>query len=162
MLNNNPEKALEVYGGQMDSNGNFPQDGSGCDNYARGYAIYVTNGKTVDYLDACYDGGGLTKKGNDFSSSKEQAQFGYDKLMKEGRPFVMHLNSPTTGSGRGHWVTVVGVKDTANRETVETGDFIALDPYSGTMRPLSDDPAYCTGDNNRCSCERGYQVLTYE
>ncbi len=162
ILKNDPEKAFDVYGGQLDSNGNYPKDKSGCDNYARGYAIYVTNGKTVDYADVCFSGGGLTEKSSNLNSSKEQAQFGYDKLMKEGRPAVFHLNSPTGGSGKGHWVTVVGVKDTANRETVEIGDFIALDPSTGTMRPLSDDPAYCTGDKNRCSCDNGYQVITYE
>ena len=156
------DQIAKIFGSQLDSKGTagYGYDGSGCDDYARGYCLFIQTGKVPSKASVGYGGLGLTSKQVSARNRKEQAQIAYD-LLKEGKPSVIHINSPSTGSGRGHWVTVVGVKKGVNRDNVRINDLLILDPVTGTVRSTTEDKEYLRTDTGRCSCEPGYHINYY-
>ena len=59
----------------------------------------------------------------------------YDNLAK-GKPSVFKVQSKSNPDGQ-HYVTVIGVKATADRNNLQVDDFWILDPASGIQGPLS-------------------------
>ena len=159
MLKFNENDISKIFGSQLDSKGSsrYGYDSSGCDDYARGYCLYIQTGKVPSKASVGVGGNGLASKQISAGNRKEQAQIAYD-LLQKGKPSVIHLNSPSTGSGRGHWVTVVGVRKGVNRDSVKVGDLIILDPVTGTVRSTTEDKEYLRNDTGRCSCEPGYHI----
>ena len=160
----NGQDITDIFGSQLDSGGSagYGYDSSGCDDYARGYCIYLQTGKipskaSVSVSDYNH---GLSSKQISAGSRKEQVQLAYD-LLQEGKPSVIHLNSPSTGSGRGHWVTVVGCRKGTTRDSVKIDDLIILDPVTGTVRSTTEDKEYLRTDTGRCSCDPGFHINFY-
>ena len=54
--------------------------------------------------------------------------------LKNGKPSLLHYYY---GSGGQHWVTIIGVRSGANVNNLQAGDFIVIDPATGTERYLS-------------------------
>ena len=166
LLNFNEDEISSVFGSQLDNNGSsgYGYDSVGCDDYARGYCIYIqTGGKVVPSKASVGSGdskSGLNSKQISASNRKEQAELAYD-LLQEGKPSVIHINSPSTGSGKGHWVTVVGVKKGVTRENVKVDDLVIVDPVTGTIRSTTEDKEYLRTDTGRCSYEPGYHINYY-
>lgn len=157
------DKVLGKFGSQMDDNGIYPRDASGCDDYARAYCIYAQTGiaPSKSSVGVSDSKSGLTSKQISAGSRKEQAEIAYDLLVNQGKPSVIHINSSASGSGQGHWVTVVGVKNGVTKSTVKVDDLIILDPATGTMRAMSEDKEYCRTDTARCRYEPGYHINYY-
>lgn len=165
MLNCNMDDIMNKFGGQNDNTGVYARNTSGCDDYSRGYCIYAQTGKVVDAQSISVNGGGLQCKSVHPSSRKEQAEFAYERLVKEGKPSVIHVNSRT---GNGHWMTVVGVNKNVNKESVQISDLVVIDPAgnwngsnSSKLRRCSEDSYYCSeGANQRY--DPGYQVFYFD
>lgn len=163
LLNVDLGAVAKKFGSQLDNKGLYGYDSVGCDDYARAYCIFAQTGiapnkRSVSVSDSK---SGLTAVQKNPGSRKGQAQLAYDLLVKEGKPCVIHINSPSTGSGKGHWVTVVGVKKGVTRDNVKIDDFIIIDPVTGSVRKMTEDKEYCRTDTRRCSADPGYHVNYY-
>ena len=165
MLNFSEEDISKIFGSQLDNNGSsgYGADSIGCDDYARGYCIYVQNGVVASKASVGSSDGanGLTSKQISADNRKQQAEIAYE-LLQQGKPSVIHVNSPSTGSGLGHWVTVVGCRKGVTKESVKVDDLIILDPVTGTVRSTTEDSEYLREDTGRCSYEPGYHINYYE
>ena len=165
MLNFSEDDISKIFGSQLDNNGSagYGYDGTGCDDYARGYCIFVQNGVIASKASVGASDGenGLTSKQISADSRKQQAEIAYE-LLQNGKPSVIHVNSPSSGSGLGHWVTVVGCRKGVTKESVKVDDLIILDPVTGTVRSTTEDDQYLREDTGRCSYEPGYHVNYYE
>ena len=160
-VNCNLQDIVSRFGSQSDSSGAYPYDSVGCDNYARGYCINIQTGQIVGYSDVCYGGAGLECDSIDAGNRKAQAEFAYNRLVNEGKPSVIHVNSPSYGSGLGHYLTVVGYRQGVTKENVKVDDLLVIDPSDGRVKYCSEDPEYCREDLSRCTYEPGYHVNYY-
>lgn len=57
----------------------------------------------------------------------------YNCVINEQKPIIVGVN----GSGSDHVVTVVGVKQNADKNNLTLGDFLIVDPWGGKITPLS-------------------------
>ena len=163
LLNIDLNKVAKTFGSQRDGKGAYYKDVYGCDDYARGYCIFAQTGVIPDQqsVSTSDSRSGLKWKQDNPRSRKAQAQRAYELLVNEGKPCVIHINSPSDGSGLGHWVTVVGVRKGVTRENVKVDDFIIIDPATGTVRKMTEDKEYCRTDTGRCRSDPGYHVNYY-
>lgn len=163
LLNCDLNAVGKKFGSQLDNNGVYGADGSGCDDYARAYAIYAQTGivPSKASVSVSDNKSGLQSHQISAKNRKEQAEIAYDLLVNKGKPSVIHVNSPSTGSGQGHWVTVVGCKKGVTKDTVKVDDLIILDPVTGTVRAMTEDKEYCRTDLGRCKYQGGYHINYY-
>ena len=166
IINCDPQGIVEKFGGQADDSGVYPRAEGDCDNYARGYCLYAQTGEVADFSDVGNGGCGLERYTIEADNRKEQAQAVFDRLMNEGKPSVIHVNSVT---GNGHWMCVIGIKDGVTREDVTIGDLIVIDSAgnwgeenSAKIMPCSDNEFYCQEGLDNCFYDPGYQVIYYE
>lgn len=163
------DEIIATFGGQYDDLGNYDYDKSGCDNYSRGFCLYIQTGEIPDYLTICNGTDELDAVCVELDNRKKQAQIAFD-ILSSGKPCIIHVNSP---SGRGHWVCVVGVKEGVDRDSVTIGDFLILDPSGNKSRdnndeatcklmPASDEPVFLTEGLDKCSVGPGYQIYFYD
>lgn len=163
LLNCDLDGILALFGSQLSGGtSGYGKASDACDDYARGYCLYVQTGKVAPQASVGRSGGGLTARQVSADNRKDQAQKAYDRVINEEKPCVIHINSGTYGSGQGHWVTVVGVKDGVKRDKVTVGDLIVMDPADGKLKPLDSDPEYCREDLKRCTYEPGYHIQYYD
>ena len=162
MLNFDYSKVTNKFGSQMDNRGIYSRDTAGCDDYARGYCIYIQSGVAPTRRSVSCDDSrsGLRSRQVNCRNRKEQAQFAFS-LLEQGKPCVIHINSPSTGSGLGHWVTVVGCRQGVNKNNVTIADLVIMDPVTGTVRAMGEDKEYLRNDLGRCRYEPGYHVNYY-
>lgn len=160
------DKIIDIFGGQLDSHGQYPNDSEGCDNYARGYAIYLQTGNVPSYESVGASADGMEAVCETADSRSGQAQIAFD-IVSSGKPCVIHVNSAESRSGQGHWLCVVGFKDGVTRENITVGDLLVIDSaapgdISAKVRPVSDESGYCIEGFERCSSEPGYHVYYYK
>lgn len=165
-LDCNPQGIADKFGGQADDSGVYPLAEGDCDNYARGYCLYAQTGKVADFADVGFGGLGLERYTKEAENRKEQAQIAYDRLTKDGKPCIIHVNSST---GNGHWMCVVGYKDGITRDNVKIGDLLVIDSAgnwgaenSAKIMPCSDNKYYCEDGVDNCFYDPGYQVIYYD
>lgn len=149
---------VDVFGGQMDNNGAYPAGGEYCDDYARGYCLYLQTGKVAERNSVSTNGCGLQWHQISAKNRKDQAQIAYDRLVNEGKPSIIHIQSP---SRKGHWVTVVGCKQGATRDSVKVDDFVIMDPANGKVRNLSEVSDY-TSESGQYIYDPGFHVNYYD
>lgn len=159
------QAVADKFGGQADDSGVYPLAEGDCDNYSRGYCLYIQTGKVADFNDVGVGGCGLERKTFEADNRKEQAQAVYDRLM-EGKPCIIHVNSST---GNGHWMCVVGFKDGTTRDNIKIDDLLVIDSAgdwgadnSAKVMACSDNPVYCTDGVDNCFYDPGYQVIYYD
>ncbi len=167
-LDGDYDKIIDIFGGQHDDHGIYGSHEGECDNYSRGYAIYLQTGKIVPFGEMTVDADGMIVEHYFAKSRKEQAEFAYKKIKEEGKPCIIHVNSSHIGSGKGHWMCVVGYKKGVTEENVTIGDLIVIDssaqkgvPISAKVRPVSEDSYYCIEGFERCTYKPGYQIYYY-
>ena len=162
------EKVIDIFGGQHDNYGLYGYHNGECDNYARGYAIYLQTGQIVPFGEMTKTADGMAVEHYFANSRKEQAEFAFKMIKEEGKPCIIHVNSGHDGSGKGHWLCVVGYKKGVTEENVTIGDLIVIDsdgqkdqPITAKVRPVSEDSYYCMDGFDRCSYKPGYQIYYY-
>ena len=167
-LDGDYDEIIDIFGGQHDNYGLYGYHNGECDNYARGYAIYLQTGKIVPFGEMTVDADGMVVEHYYANSRKEQAEFAYKMIKEEGKPCIIHVNSGHDGSGKGHWLCVVGYKKGVTEENVTIGDLIVIDsdgqkdqPITAKVRPVSEDSYYCMDGFDRCSYKPGYQIYYY-
>ena len=158
LLSGDLQGVVNIFGGQNDNSGEYPAGGELCDDYARGYCLYLQTGKVAPRNSVSTDGCGLKTHQINAKNRKEQAQIVYDRLVNDGKPSVIHIQSPT---GKGHWVTVVGYRNGATHDSVKVDDFVIMDPANGKVRNLSEVSAYRSESGNY-RYDPGFHINYYD
>jgi hypothetical protein len=112
-----------------------------CASYALAYCnaiLYGTTPSPHSYwvsetnVDCDWSKGGYTTSA--YSSEREVLLAAYGQLVA-GKPCILHV---TGSSGNQHWVTLVGYQNLINTSVLSASNFVALDPWDGSLITVSD------------------------
>lgn len=111
-----------------------------CASYALAYCNAILFGTTPsphDYwlaeetVDCVWSKGGYTTYA--YGSEAEVLKAAYAQIAA-GKPCILHV----TGNTAQHWVTVVGYKNVTALNELSADNFVAIDPWDGVLRTVSD------------------------
>lgn len=111
-----------------------------CASYALAYCNAVIHGTTPsphDYwvnattVDCVWSKGGYATSA--YSSELQVLQAAYGQIVA-GKPCILHV----TGNTSQHWVALVGYQNVSSTGALTAGNFIALDPWDGTLISVGD------------------------
>lgn len=112
-----------------------------CASYALAYCnsiLYKTAPSPHTYwsnstnVDCVWSKGGYAT--NSYSNTTEVLKAAYDQVAA-GIPCILRVSGTTTSQ---HWVTVIGYKNVTNPDKLTAANFLALDPWNGSLITVSD------------------------
>lgn len=129
-----------------------------CASYALAYCnsiLYKTAPSPHTYwssstnVDCVWSKGGYAT--NSYSNTTQVLKAAYDQVAA-GKPCILRVSGTTTSQ---HWVTVIGYKNVSNPDKLTTANFLALDPWNGSLITVSDK--YVVKDVYRLAYSTRYQ-----
>lgn len=155
---------LNINWNELKKVGRQPSGSYSCSCYALAYARTILDGKARTWYTynlygsnqrnvcAVWSRGafGVEPK----STTKEGYQLMYDQI-KAGKPVIVLVESENGNRSTQHYVTVIGVSPTANRNNLSPQDFTIIDPavYDGSRTP--------TPENMWNNCNNGHYRLKW-
>ncbi|MCH5252077.1 MAG: RICIN domain-containing protein [Lachnospiraceae bacterium] len=112
-----------------------------CASYALAYCNSILDGTTPSphtywlsetKVDCVWSKGGYTTYAYDSESAVLQAAYAQ---ITAGRPCILYVTGSTSSQ---HWLTLIGYKNVTSVQSLNAGNFIAIDPWDGAVITVSD------------------------
>lgn len=124
-----------------------------CCAYAYGIGLSIVLKKNVDPMQFYYDDYAHFDYGHVGDYSSYNAGNIYKSLLS-GNPVMLHYTYSTSQYSSEHWVLIIGINGGVSTDKISYGDFIIIDPATGTERSLKDAWQFTNGT------VRGIKMMT--